>query len=172
FIEMNFTSFIQSLFDYSINSLQKLKYSINGSNSEVVDLNSNSLISPNSTLGEYFRQTLIKLPIRNDLINIRLLNDANFQQNDEEMASVLNKNLKLPRKADIYLENYSRSLSSLVRSDQYMFIKLFCLSFFTILILSFFVLLFLIRQRNKKNNGTIRINSSSSSQCLAKDQKY
>lgn len=146
---MNFTSLLEKLLDYSIKSLQKLKSNRNSEN-ELID-NSEMVITANTTLGEYFRQIMVKWPSRSDLINIKLFTDENFQNNDEEISAIINRNLKLPQKPDNYLDNYSRSLSKLIRPNKFTFIKVFCISFISILLISFVILLYLIRKKNEKN---------------------
>lgn len=164
---MNFTSLLEKLLDFSITSLQKLKS--NGNSDHKLMDNSEMVLTANTTLGDYFRQIMVKWPARSDLINLKLFSDGNFQNNDEEISAVINRNLKLPQKPDNYLDNYSRSLSKLIRPDKFTFIKVFCLSFISILLISFVILLYLIRKKNAKKLNKNKIYQTDKK---PKDQKF
>lgn len=167
---MNFTSLLERLLDYSITSLQKLK-SGNNSNNRISD-ESEVVMTSNTTLGEYFRQVMVKWPAKSDLINIKLYDDGNFQANDEEISTILNRNLKLPQKPDVYLENYSRSISSLISPSKFTFIKLFCVSFVCILLISFVILLYLIHKRNSKVLNKNKIQQNNPIKIIPNNQKF
>lgn len=143
---MNFSTLFQSLFDYSISSFQNIKP--NESNMQILTTKDGLNITIKNVLADYLRENFAKFPIQGQELNtLKLVNDGfQFQPNQEEISSVIHKKIsnifKSPESNVIFrnLDNYSKSFGSILNSQKYLFFKIFCVCFFSILFITFLIL--------------------------------